>query len=310
MIFSPNRTDPTVKGSDVKVCTGFVALILAGTLLACAEPLPGPSLQLTYGDAAPQAIDLFLPSGPGPYPVVILIHGGCWSSKIAGREQLRPLGRLLARQGIAVWSIGYRRADEPGGGYPGTFLDVAEAIDRLPLEAGRYHLDLGRTVLAGHSAGGHLALWAASRQALPATSPLHRDAPFVPPAVISLAGVGDLEAFAPHIPRLCGEGIREHLTMRPASGPGDVYAEISPARLVPGARILLISARLDTIVPPSAAALYAEEMHGKGKPVERVDIPQSGHLDLVAPGTAAWAEVSRRIGAALGLTPVQPAAAQ
>src|SRR3712207_3162077 len=120
----------------------------------------------------------------------------------AGREQLRHLGPELTRRGIAVWSIGYRRADEPGGGYPGTFQDVAQAIDRLRWDADRYGLDLTRTVLAGHSAGGHLALWAAARRHLPAASPLHQPDPFVPSAVISLAGIGDLKAFARFVPML------------------------------------------------------------------------------------------------------------
>src|SRR3712207_5204495 len=108
----------------------------------------------------------------------------------AGREQLRHLGPELTRRGIAVWSPGYRRADEPGGGYPGTFQDVGVAIDRLREAAPIHRLDLSRTVLVGHSAGGHLALWAAARGGLPAASPLHAPAPFVPHAVVSLAGVG------------------------------------------------------------------------------------------------------------------------
>jgi acetyl esterase/lipase len=123
---------------------------------------PAPTVVLQYGTAASQAVDLFLPiTGNGPHPVAILIHGGCWSATTDGRQQLRHLGAELASQGIAVWSIGYRRANEDGGGYPGTFQDVALAIDQLRSEAARYNLDLTRTALIGHSAGGHLALWAA-----------------------------------------------------------------------------------------------------------------------------------------------------
>jgi acetyl esterase/lipase len=96
---------------------------------------PSPTAVLQYGPSDSQAADLFLPSGDGPHPLAILIHGGCWSATTAGREQLRHIGAELAARGIAVWSIGYRRADEPGGGYPGTFQDVGTAIDRLRSDA-------------------------------------------------------------------------------------------------------------------------------------------------------------------------------
>ena len=165
---------------------------------------PAPTAVLQYGPSDSQAADLFLPSGDGPHPLAILIHGGCWSVTTAGREQLRHIGAELAGRGIAVWSIGYRRANESGG-YPGTFQDVGAAIDRLRSDAPRYGLDLSRTVLVGHSAGGHLALWAAVRDRLPASSPIYRADPFIR-SVISLAGIGDLEAFARLVPILCGPG--------------------------------------------------------------------------------------------------------
>jgi acetyl esterase/lipase len=142
------------------------------SFIALARPVP--TLEVRYGAAPSQVVDVFLPSGSSPHPVAVLIHGGCWKNiKGAGREQLRHLGPELTRRGIAVWSIGYRRANEPGGGYPGTFQDVAHAIDRLLSEASQYGFDLSRTVLLGHSAGGHLALWAAVRPYLPSESPLY-----------------------------------------------------------------------------------------------------------------------------------------
>ncbi|MGQ0446661.1 MAG: alpha/beta hydrolase [Beijerinckiaceae bacterium] len=163
-----------------------IALVVARPVCA-ADPIdlptfvaisrPAPTLQLNYVSAPSQTIDVFLPAGFSPRPVAVLIHGGCWTAHTAGREQLRHLGTELARQWIAVWSIGYRRADEAGGGYPGTFQDVCDAIDRLRSEAPQYNLDIARTVLVGHSAGGHLALWAAARNHLPAGSPLYRATP-------------------------------------------------------------------------------------------------------------------------------------
>lgn len=123
-----------------------------------AQSKPAPDASLNYGALPAQGIDLFLPKTPGPHPVVILIHGGCWTKVTAGRDQLRAVGAELASRGIAVWSIGYRRVDEDGGAYPGIFQDVAKAIDLLPSNAARYQLDTSRVVAVGHSAGAHLAL--------------------------------------------------------------------------------------------------------------------------------------------------------
>jgi acetyl esterase/lipase len=280
-----------VEAADPTDLTSFIAL-----------PRPTPTAEVRYGAASSQAIDLFLPSGPGPYPVAVLIHGGCWRNLSgAGREQLRHLGPELTSRGIAVWSIGYRRADEPGGGYPGTFQDVGHAIDRLRLEAERYNLDLQRTALVGHSAGGHLALWASARRHLPGLSPLHQPDAFVPKQVISLAGIGDLAGFARFVPVLCGPGIIERLSNLEPGGSGAAYGEINPAALSsPGVQVLMISGVLDRLVPPYVAHDYARATRGKSGPtVELLNIVDSGHFDLVVPGTAAWTVVRSRIEAAL-----------
>lgn len=261
---------------------------------------PSPSIVIPYGARDSQAVDVFLPAGPGPHPVAILIHGGCWSAKTAGREQLRHLGAELADRGIAVWSIGYRRADEEGGGYPGTFQDVARAVDQLKTEAERYRFDLSRTVAVGHSAGGHLALWAAARGGLPEGSVLRSaQPPFIPRSVISLAGVGDLQAFARFVPLLCGPGVIDKLV--PAPAPPALYAEISPAALPPAqGRVVMFSGILDRLVPPYVAHDFERAMHKKhGKTTELVDITGAGHFDFVTPGTTAWGRVRDRIEAAL-----------
>jgi acetyl esterase/lipase len=264
---------------------------------------PAPTVVLQYGAATSQGVDLFIPGGSGPHPVAILIHGGCWSGTTAGREQLRHIGAELASLGIAVWSIGYRRTNEDGGGYPGTFQDVGLAIDRLRSDAARYHLDLSRTVLVGHSAGGHLALWAAARDSLPAASPLYDAKPFMPRSIISLAGIGDLAAFARFVPVHCGPGVLEKLI--PATTSSDPYAEISPAALpAPKGPVVMISGILDRLVPPYAAHDYARAMRQKqATSPELVDIPGAGHFDLVTPGTRAWTEITRRIDAALSAAP-------
>ena len=285
----------------MRTCLAAVAALVSIAPAAAADPVslsafqalprPAPDHQIRYGDAQAQAIDIFLPPGAGPHPVAILIHGGCWSAATDGRGQLRHLGADLARRGIAVWSIGYRRADEPDGGHPGTFLDVGTAIDRLRSEAPRYGLDADRTVLVGHSAGGHLALWAAARGKPPVGSAIGAAAPFGPRAVISLAGVGDLASFGRFVPLLCGPGIIERLS------PPGTEAETSPAALAaPDAPVTLISAELDRLVPPYVAHDYAVAMRGKRRAsMELVTIAGAGHFDLVTPGASAWAEVRRRI---------------
>lgn len=254
-----------------------------------ALPKTVPTHAISYGAAPSQGIDVFLPAGRGPHPVAILIHGGCWSDfPGAGREQLRPLAADWARRGIAVWSIGYRRANEAGGGYPHLYRDVATAVDRLRSEAPGLGIDTQRSVLAGHSAGGHLALWAASRTRLPPGSPLQQSGEPLPVrGVVSIAGVGDLAAFAPRLPGNCGRGILEKLS---GGGP-DAYADVSPAQLgLPELvrSVVMVSAAHDRIVPLRAARDYRNALDaGAASRVRLRDVAGAGHFDLVTPGTPA-----------------------
>jgi acetyl esterase/lipase len=265
-----------------------------------AQPQPAPDHTIRYGASAAQGIDLFLPKKKGPHPVVILIHGGCWTRKTAGREQVRALGRELAARGIAVWSIGYRRVDEPGGAYPGIFQDVAKAVDLLPASAAKYELDTSRVVAVGHSAGAHLALWAASRGRLPPASPLHVPDPFSIRAVLGLGGVGDL-ARAAEVPSVCGPGIVPSLLGQPSATRPDVLSDTSPAMLLPnGAEIVMITGVEDRITPPAYARTYLDEVKAAGGKAELVIVPDAAHFDVVTLDTPAWRLVSERIDAALG----------
>lgn len=265
---------------------------------------PRPDLELSYGPRPSQGIDVFLPPGAVPRPVAILVHGGCWSATTAGREQLRHIGAELARRGIAVWSIGYRRANEAGGGYPGTYEDIAAAVDRLRTEAAELRLDLSRSVLIGHSAGGHLALWAAARDHLPHDSPLRTERPFVPAQVISVAGVGDLKAFMPAVPGICGPDVAARLVGTASAARPDPFVDTSPAALpAPAARIEMLSGVLDRLVPPYVAHDHARAMRAKGKDAALVNIEGAGHFDFMTPGTLAWDELRRRIEDALGVVP-------
>ena len=124
---------------------------------------PNPDERLSYGASPYQFVEVFQPRGPGPFPVAILIHGGCFKNEYQGMPQMRGIAGALSSQGIAVWSIEYRGLDEPGGGYPGTFQDVNAALDMLAPQAKGRHFDIDRVVAVGHSAGAYLALWIAGR---------------------------------------------------------------------------------------------------------------------------------------------------
>ena len=288
------------------LCLGAVSVLAVSALGApvalptfIAQPHPAPDATISYGPMAVQGIDLYLPKTDGPHPVVILIHGGCWMKATAGREQLRGLGRELADRGIAVWSIGYRRVDEDGGAYPGIFQDVVRAIDLLPANAAKYNLDTSRVVAVGHSAGAHLALWAASRGQLPRTSPVYVANPFTIRTVIALGGVGDLER-ATGLRAVCGPTIVPALIGQPSAARPDVYSDTSPSKLLPnGARIVMITGVEDTVTPPAYAETYVDEVKAAGGAAELVIVPDAAHFDVVTVGTPAWRLVSDRIVAAL-----------
>src|SRR6266516_7793120 len=126
-------------------------------------------VRLSYGPETLQFGELHLPTGSGPFPTVILIHGGFWRNPY-GYTLMTSLAEDLAARGIAVWNIDYRRIGDIGGGWPNTFLDVAKATDFLRSLAPTYALDINRVVTVGHSAGGHLALWLAARPHIPRDS--------------------------------------------------------------------------------------------------------------------------------------------
>ena len=119
-------------------------------------PSPIAEFIVPYGHERLQIAELRLPDGPGPYPTMMLIHGGCWLSQY-DLVHMRSLAAAFTREGFATWLIEYRRVGDQRGGWPGTFEDVAMAGEFLPEIATMYNLDLNRMIVAGHSAGGHLA---------------------------------------------------------------------------------------------------------------------------------------------------------
>ena len=257
------------------------------------RPRPEPGATIRYGDDALQVVDLWLPEGDGPHPTVLMIHGGCWQTEIADRTIMNWIADDLRRRGIAVWNIDYRGVDRPGGGYPGTFQDVAAAADSLRRYAGRYHLDVGNLVATGHSAGGHLALWLAGRARLPEGSPLRTLYPIPVRAVVSLGGLPDLEEAA-RSENGCGNEVIGRLT----SGH---FADTSVPRLAPlGLPQVLINGVQDRIIPTAYAEGYAAPMRAAGDDVRVRMIDHTGHVELIAPETAAWAAAVEEIEGALG----------
>ena len=256
---------------------------------------PAPTARIAYGKEPSQFVEVFTPAGDGPYPVVVLVHGGCWWKKYGGIEQFRGVAGALVADHIAVWSIEYRRIDEHGGGYPGTYLDVAAALDLLSLHAASYHLDLTHIVAVGHSAGGLMVQWLAGRARIPPSSPLYPAHPLPIKHVVGLSSINDLRAWTD----LCGFPVSRLTGTRPAGRP-DVFADTSPAELLPnGTQTVLVNGELEHQVPPEVATRFAAKARAAGDRVETVVLAGAGHFDAVTPTSSHWPEILRLIEAAL-----------
>ena len=289
---------------DLRAALAAGTLLLCGAAVSADKPLltwpdltsrakPHADATVSYGPDQMQKVDVWLPAGPGPHPVVLMVHGGCWQTSIADRSLLNWIADDLRRSGIAVWNIDYRGVDRAGGGYPGTFADAAAAADALAANAQRFHLDTRRVVAVGHSAGGHLALWLAGRSRLPATSPLRTAHPLPIAQVISLGGLPDLEATAASPDNGCGTEVVERLT-------GGRFADTSVPRLLPlGVPQDLVNGREDRIIPYRLATGYVDQARRAGDRVTLHTVPRTGHVELIAPDSAAWAETKGLIRAAL-----------
>jgi len=254
------------------------------------QPQAKADVRIAYGAEPAQVVDLFLPRGRGPHPVVVLIHGGCYLAEYQGLAQTSGIAADLARRGYAVWNVEYRKLGEPGAGYPGTFLDVADAVDRIRVEAPKHRLDTRRVMAVGHSAGGHLALWTAARGRLPKASPLWRADPLRIRTVLSLGGIGDLEGQGHVFAGACGpEPIPRIIGLADRPQP---YADTSPAELLPsGVRVVMISGDLDHVMPPATGQAYAQAVRKAGDSAEAIAIPGASHFDVVIPTRAAWTSV-------------------
>jgi acetyl esterase/lipase len=256
--------------------------------------------RLAYGDDPNQVGELRLPSGRGPHPVVVLIHGGCWKAEYATLRDLAPMGDALKAEGIASWNVEYRRLGQQGSGWPGTYLDVGHAIDHLRQLASPHRLDLTRVVALGHSAGGHLAMWAGTRQRIPPTSALHVANPLSLRGVINLAGTIDMGENIAHMEAECKDTVVSSMLGGSPSSVPDRYREVSANRMVPlGLPQVLIWGELEQFVPLRLARSHVEAATQAGDRARIIVVPAMGHFELANPRSSAWPPVLDSIRALL-----------
>lgn len=267
-------------------CLPLVVLLFTAACDATgpsAPPVSSAPKRIGWGAGPQQYGDLRLPRGQGPFPLAVIIHGGCWKRSIASLQFMDNFAQALSDAGWATWNIEYRGADDPGGGWPTTFQDVAAAVDYSRTLAYTHALDLQRLVLIGHSAGGHLALWAGNRSRLPPDSVLTVPMPQAVTQVIGLGAITDLEGYrneggscADAIPTLTGETTPTAARL----------AESSPLAMLPSAiPVLLLTGNLDSIVPAAQADRYVV---AAGNAEVRQQTVAGDHFSLIVPGEAAW----------------------
>ncbi len=256
---------------------------------------PITPVRLAYGPEYLQFGELYLPERAGPHPVIPLIHGGYWRARY-DLTLMHGLAEDLARRGYAAWNIEYRRVGDTGGGWPGTFHDVARSVDYLRVLAPHYQLDLQRVVPIGHSAGGHLAFWLAARPRIEADSPVagssiapregEQPIPLPLAGAISLAGVLNLEtAWRLH---LSNDAVVELLEETFPEAP-ERYAAASPAAMLPlGVPQVLIHGTRDMAVPIEISRDYATKAQSLGDPVTYLELEGIDHFDVIDPRSTAW----------------------
>lgn len=259
------------------------------------RPLPSPTTSRRYAPHESGLVDIWIPDTAPPHPVIVMIHGGCWQKAIADRTLMNYAAEDLRSAGLAVWNIEYRGVDEAGGGFPGTFKDVSQAVDLLGLEGPDLGLDVSNLVAFGHSAGGHLAGWVAARANLPPDSPLSGDVPVSFGAVINSGGLADLAASKAVTLPSCLSDIMDRLTGTPEPGRRNVLEDTSVASLLPlPARLINVSGDRDRISPPHLGRSLTEKARASGGVSAYYELADSGHVELIAPGTEAF-EVQKRL---------------
>jgi acetyl esterase/lipase len=260
---------------------------------------PDADRRVHYGAYPRNFVDFRYPRGAGPFPVLLVIHGGFWLSEY----DLAHTAHLCARftsMGVITCNVEYRRIGDTGGGWPGTFQDVAAAtdyvFDRISSDT---RFDSKRTVALGFSAGGHLALWLLSRHRIAKGSPLHSRPKGSLNGAVSLAGLPDLRAaWKLHV----GDGVVGRLMGGTPEAFPERYDAGSPIELVPtGARQVLIHGAEDEIVPVSQSEGFVERARRVGDAPLLFKLEETGHFELADPESSAWPIVSKATLQLLGM---------
>ncbi|MFD8980098.1 alpha/beta hydrolase family protein [Streptomyces sp. NPDC059564] len=285
-------TDPAVERDAAEAASAF------------SHPPVAPDASAAYGEHPDQVVDFYAPRGDvaGPAPLVVLLHGGAWRAPY-DRQHVTPLADFLARRGFAVANVEYRRGSSlphqnaeghVAGRWPETFDDVAAAMDALPgLTAEALPAaDFRRTVVTGHSAGGHLALWAAARHVLPYGSPWRLASPPMLRGVVALAPIADFAAAE-------GLGVCGGASAQLLGGPEHWDARLpfaDPAALLPtGIATAVVHGREDIVVPPAVAESYVAAAGVAGELVGLTLLDGVGHFPLIDPAADACAVVCEEI---------------
>jgi acetyl esterase/lipase len=195
----------------------------------------------------------------------------------------------LTKGNIATWNLEYRRIDNPGGGWPGTFHDIGKGVDHIRVISEKYHLDINHVVIIGHSSGGHLALWAGARHRVPKNSQIYTENPLIPRGVVSLAGPADLRGMVERSQRVCGGDVIHTLLGGSYEEVSDRYHEASPVTLLPnGVPQIIIHGSDDPAVPPELGQAYVEAGKSFGESIGFFVIPRTAHFEMIAPWTSSW----------------------
>jgi molybdate transport system substrate-binding protein len=268
--------------------------------------VPAGARRIAYGREPLQFGELRLPSTKSPHPVAIVVHGGCWLAQIRDMDQravaidnMRPLAAALTAAGIATWNVEYRRLGHKGGGWPGTFQDVAHAADFVRTLARDNHLDLTRVIAIGHSAGGHLAMWLAARPKLPKSSELYTSDPLRLTGVVNLDGPADLKATLPLQQPVCGSPVITDLIGGLPDERPERYRHASPIELLPlGVRQEFFAGRMFA----AHVAPYEMATRRTGDTVNTTVLADAGHFVFIDPESAVWPQVMTSVRRVLSIT--------
>ena len=225
-----------------------------------------------------------MPEGAGPHPVAIVVHGGCWCAD-SDLGSMRTIADAFTREGLATWSLEYRRVGNAGGGWPGTFDDVALGADHLRKLGRHFPLEFERVIAIGHSAGGHLALWLAARSRLCEEQPLYRDNPLRIQGVLGLAPAVDLALL--HLRRMCGHAIEALMGGSPQEVPAR-YRAGSPLELLPlGVRQVLVVGGGDRVWSRTARR-YFNTATASGDDIQILCVDPCEHFTIIDPASSSW----------------------